>query len=171
MLYNKFGGDIVKAVYPGSFDPISNGHLDIIKRASKLFDELHILVSYNFNKHYSFTKEERIEMLNDVCKDIPNIKITSYDGLVVNYCKENNIGVIVRGMRNYTDYENEFSLFQYNRDICSSVETILLMPTTKNQMVSSSAIKELVTFNSPIDKYVPKILVTRITNKFKKSSK
>ena len=161
----------MKAVYPGSFDPISNGHLDIIKRASKLFDELHILVSYNFNKHYSFTKEERIEMLNDVCKDIPNIKITSYDGLVVNYCKENNIGVIVRGMRNYTDYENEFSLFQYNRDICSSVETILLMPTTKNQMVSSSAIKELVTFNSPIDKYVPKILVTRITNKFKKSSK
>ena len=161
----------MKAVYPGSFDPISNGHLDIIKRASKLFDELHILVSYNFNKHYSFTKEERIEMLNDVCKDIPNIKITSYDGLVVNYCKENNIGVIVRGMRNYTDYENEFSLFQYNRDICSSVETILLMPTTKNQMVSSSAIKELVTFNSPIDKYVPKILVARITKKFKKSSK
>ena len=161
----------MKAVYPGSFDPISNGHLDIIKRASKLFDELHILVSYNFNKHYTFSKEERTEMLMEVCKDIPNVKITSYDGLVVNYCKENHIGVIVRGMRNYTDYENEFSLFQYNRDIYPNVETILLMPTTKNQIVSSSAIKELVTFNSPIDKYVPKVLVSRITDKFKKSSK
>ena len=162
---------LLKAVYPGSFDPISNGHLDIIKRASKLFDELHILVSYNFNKHYTFSKEERTEMLMEVCKDIPNVKITSYDGLVVNYCKENHIGVIVRGMRNYTDYENEFSLFQYNRDIYPNVETILLMPTTKNQIVSSSAIKELVTFNSPIDKYVPKVLVSRITDKFKKSSK
>ena len=162
---------LLKAVYPGSFDPISNGHLDIIKRASKLFDELHILVSYNFNKHYTFSKEERTEMLMEVCKDIPNVKITSYDGLVVNYCKENHISVIVRGMRNYTDYENEFSLFQYNRDIYPNVETILLMPTTKNQIVSSSAIKELVTFNSPIDKYVPKVLVSRITDKFKKSSK
>ena len=162
---------LLKAVYPGSFDPISNGHLDIIKRASKLFDELHILVSYNFNKHYTFSKEERTEMLMEICKDIPNVKITSYDGLVVNYCKENHIGVIVRGMRNYTDYENEFSWFQYNRDIYPNVETILLMPTTKNQIVSSSAIKELVTFNSPIDKYVPKVLVSRITDKFKKSSK
>jgi len=142
-----------KAVYPGSFDPLSNGHLDLIRRAAKLFDELHILISVNFNKKTLFTPEERIEMIKLVTKDIPNIKITSYDGLVVNYCKENGINIIIRGMRNYSDYENEFSLFQFNRDIDKSVETVLLMPTTKNQVVSSSAIKELVTFNSDISKY------------------
>lgn len=158
----------MKAVYPGSFDPISNGHFDLIKRAAKLFDELHIVISYNIEKHYSFSVEERIEMLKKVCKDLPNIIITSYDGLVVSYCKKHSINVIVRGMRNYSDYENEFSLFQYNRDIYPGVETILLMPTTKNQVVSSSAIKELVAFGHPIDKYVPKCLVEEITNKFKK---
>ena len=158
----------MKACYPGSFDPISNGHLDIIKRASKLFDELHIVVSYNIEKKYSFSVEERINMLNKVCHDIPNIKITSYDGLVVSYCKENKIGVIVRGMRNYSDYEKEFSLFQYNKDIYPNCETILLMPTTKNQVVSSSAIKELIAFGCSIDKYVPKCLVDEITLKFKK---
>lgn len=158
----------MKAVYPGSFDPISNGHFDIIKRAAKLFDELHIVISYNIQKKCSFSVSERMEMLKKICKDIPNIIITSYDGLVVSYCKENNINVIIRGMRNYSDYENEFTLFQYNRDIYPGVETILLMPTTKNQIVSSSAIKELVTFGHPIDKYVPKCLVEEITAKFKK---
>ena len=158
-----------KAVYPGSFDPLSNGHLDIIKRASKLFDELHILISINVFKKSLFTPEERIEMIKLVTKDIPNIKVTSYDGLVVNYCKENGIDIIIRGLRNYSDYENEFSLFQYNRDIDKSIETVLLMPTTKNQVVSSSAVKELVTFDCDISKYVPKeikdIIIDRIKGK------
>ena len=158
----------MKAVYPGSFDPISNGHLDIIKRASKMFDELHVVVSYNLVKHYSFSVEERIEMLKKVTHDLKNVIITSWDGLVVSYCKNNGIRVIVRGMRNYSDYENEFSLFQYNRDIYPDCETVLLMPTTKNQIVSSSAIKELVSFGCNIDKYVPKCLIEEITNKFKK---
>ena len=157
-----------KAVYPGSFDPISNGHLDIIKRASKLFDEVHVVVSYNIAKGTSFTVEERIEMLKKATVGLTNVVITSWDGLVVSYCKNNGIRVIIRGMRNYSDYENEFSLFQYNKDIYPDVETILLMPTTKNQMVSSSAIKELVTFGCAIDKYVPKCLIEEITNKFKK---
>ena len=157
-----------KAVYPGSFDPISNGHLDIIKRASKLFDEVHIVVSYNMIKNYSFTVQERIEMLKKVTQGLNNIVISSWDGLVVSYCKNNGIKIIIRGMRNYSDYENEFSLFQYNKDIYPECETILLMPTTKNQVVSSSAIKELVTFGCSIDKYVPKCLIEEITNKFKK---
>ena len=106
--------------------------------------------------------------LKKVTEGISNIVITSYSGLVVSYCKENNINVIIRGMRNYSDYENEFSLFQYNKDIYPECETILLMPTTKNQVVSSSAIKELVTFGCSIDKYVPKCLIETITNKFKK---
>ena len=156
-----------KAVYPGSFDPLSNGHLDIIKRASRLFDEVHVIVSINVLKKSIFTPEERINMVKLVTKDMPNVVVNAYDGLVVNYCKENNINVIVRGLRNYSDYENEFSLFQYNRDINSSVETVLLMPTTKNQVVSSSAIKELVTFGCDITKYVPRDIKDIIVEKFK----
>ena len=156
------------AVYNGSFDPLSNGHLDIIKRASKLFDEVHVLISSNMFKKASFSVEERIQMIKDSTKGINNLVITSYDGLVVQYCKDNQIGVIIRGMRNYSDYEAEFSLFQYNRDILPGIETILLMPTTKNQMVSSSAIKELVTFGVNIDKYVPKQIVDRVVEKLKR---
>lgn len=157
-----------RAVYPGSFDPLSNGHLDIIKRASKLFDEVHVLISYNMFKKTSFSVEERIQMIKDSTKGINNLVISSYDGLVVQYCKDNQIGVIIRGMRNYSDYEAEFSLFQYNRDILPGIETILLMPTTKNQMVSSSAIKELVTFGVNIDKYVPKQIADRVVEKLKR---
>ncbi|MDE6241587.1 MAG: pantetheine-phosphate adenylyltransferase [Anaeroplasmataceae bacterium] len=157
-----------KAVYPGSFDPFSNGHLDIVKRASKLFDELHILVSYNLSKKTNFTKEERVAMIQKCVASLENVVVDSYDGLVVNYCKENSIDVIVRGLRNYNDYENEFNLFQYNRDISPNIETILLLPSTKNQFVSSSAIKELVCFHCDISKYVPKEIEKDIITKFKK---
>ena len=159
----------MKAVYPGSFDPISNGHLDIIKRASKIFDEVHVLISNNMFKNNSFTNDERIYMIKEVTKQLKNVIVESYDGLVVNYATENNIGVIIRGMRNYSDYENEFTLFQYNRDINPKVETILMMPTTKNQVVSSSSVKELIKYNVDISKYVPKEIVEFVTNKLKGS--
>ena len=148
---------MIKAVYPGSFDPISNGHLDIIERASKMLDEIHIVVSYNIKKTTTFTVLERIEMIKAVTKHINNVYITSYDGLIVNYCKENNINILIRGLRNYQDYENEFSLYQFNRDINPNIETILMLPSSKNQFVSSSAIKELVTFDCDISQYVPQI--------------
>lgn len=157
-----------KAVYPGSFDPFSNGHLDIVKRASKLFDEIHVLVSNNIFKKTIFTAIERIEMIKDCTKEIPNLVVTSYDGLVVQYCKENEISVIIRGLRNYNDYEAEFSLYQYNKDIYPDVETILLLPSTKTQFVSSSAIKELLNFNCDISKYVPQEIKQKIIAKMKK---
>ena len=157
-----------KCVYPGSFDPISNGHLDLIRRASRLFDEVHVLISNNILKTSTFTIEERIEMVKECTKQLPNVIVTSSDGLVVNYCKENNINIIVRGMRNYSDYEAEFQLFQYNRDIYPNIETVLLMPTTKLQVVSSSGIRELLEFGVDISKYVPKCVADRIANKYKK---
>ena len=157
-----------KCVYPGSFDPISNGHLDLIKRASRLFDEVHVLISNNILKTSTFTVEERIEMVKECTKQLPNVVVQSSDGLVVNYCKENNINIIVRGMRNYSDYEAEFQLFQYNRDIYPNIETVLLMPTTKLQVVTSSAIKELVAFGVDITKYVPKQIEAKILEKLKK---
>jgi len=157
-----------KAVYPGSFDPFSNGHLDIVKRASKLFDEIHVLVSNNIFKKTIFSTEERINLIKKCTTDIPNLVITSFDGLVVNYCKDNEISIIIRGLRNYSDYEAEFSLYQYNKDIYPNVETILLLPSTKTQFVSSSAIKELLNFNCDISKYVPKEIEQDIINKMKK---
>ena len=159
--------EMKKCVYPGSFDPISNGHLDIIKRASKLFDEVHILVSYNMVKKYAFTQDERIELIKLATQNIPNVVVKAYDGLVVNYCKENNIDIIIRGMRNYSDYENEFQLFQYNKDINPNVETVILLPSSKNQFISSSAIKELVAFGLDISKYVPKQIVDKVTERLK----
>lgn len=152
--------------YPGSFDPISNGHLDIIKRLAKNFDEVIILISNNVNKKYSFTKEERKDMIKLATKELNNIKVVVYDGLVVNYCKENNIKLMARGLRNVSDYEAEFNLFQFNKDIDNDIETILLYPSSKNQFVSSSAIKELVIFGADISKYVPNILIPYIINKF-----
>jgi len=157
----------MKCVYPGSFDPISNGHVDIISRASKMFDEVHVVVGNNIFKNTTFTIEERLEMVKECVKDIPNVIVVSYEGLVVEYLKENHINVMIRGLRNYSDYENEFSLFQYNRDIYPSIETVLLMPKTRLQVVSSSAIKELLTFGCDISKYVPKCILNKIIDKFK----
>ena len=156
-----------KAVYPGSFDPITIGHLDIIKRSSRIFDEVHILISNNIGKKNTFSTEERLEMIKLVTKQYPNVVVAVDDGLVVNYCKANNVSVIIRGMRNYSDYEAEFSLFQFNRDLNPNVETILMMPTTKNQIVTSSSIKELVKFDADISKYVPRELVSMIIDKIK----
>ncbi len=152
--------------YPGSFDPISNGHLDIIKRLAKNFDEVIILISNNVNKKYSFTKEERKHMIELATKELNNIKVVVYDGLVVNYCKDNNIKLMARGLRNVSDYEAEFNLFQFNKDIDNDIETVLLYPSSKNQFVSSSAIKELVIFGADISKYVPNILIPYITSRF-----
>jgi len=157
----------MKCVYPGTFDPISNGHVDIIARASKIFDEVHVVVGNNIFKKTTFTIEERLEMVKECVKDIPNVIVVSYDGIVVEYLKENHINVMIRGLRNYSDYENEFSLFQYNRDIYPSIETVLLMPKTRLQVVSSSAIKELLTFGCDISKYVPKCILEKIKSKFK----
>lgn len=158
---------MIKAVYPGSFDPLSNGHLDIINRAAKILDELHIIVSVNKSKKNTFTIEERVNMIKLVTKHLPNVYVTSYEGLVVNYCKENGIKILIRGLRNYQDYEAEFSLYQFNRDIDSNVETMLMMPTNKHIFVSSSAIKELVSFDADISNYVPAEIKEMIISKYK----
>ena len=158
---------MIKAVYPGSFDPLSNGHLDIINRAAKILDELHIIVSVNKSKKNTFTIEERVNMIKLVTKHLPNVYVTSYEGLVVNYCKENGIKILIRGLRNYQDYEAEFSLYQFNRDIDSNVETMLMMPTNKHIFVSSSAIKELVSFDADISNYVPAEIKEMIIKKYK----
>lgn len=154
-------------VYPGSFDPPTMGHIDVIRRASKMFDVVHILVSDNPAKKPLFSASEREELIKKCTEDLKNVIVSKSSGLVVDYCKSNNINVIVRGTRNIQDYENEFMLYQFNKDICPEIDTVLLFPSTKTQAVSSSAIKELVKFNVDISKYVHKNILEIVINKIK----
>ena len=160
-----------KGVYPGSFDPITIGHIDIIKRAALLVDQLHVLVADNVYKHHSFTVAERIKMLEFSLKEIKNIVISSSSDLVIRYAKENGISTIYRGLRNIDDFENEYSLYQFNHNLDETIETVLLFPASKNNFVSSSGIKELVYHNADISKYVPAEIIEIINEKLKKISK
>lgn len=159
------------AIYPGSFDPLSNGHLDIIRRAAKIFDKIYVLVSVNPVKNYLFTMEERVEMLKHATSDLPNVEVEGSSSLVLNYAKEKNAQIIIRGMRNIIDYQNEITLFQFNRSIDSEIDTFVLFPSTDNLFLSSSSIKELVKFDSDISPYVPHDLVEFITKRIKESEK
>ncbi|VEU80481.1 pantetheine-phosphate adenylyltransferase [Haploplasma axanthum] len=147
---------MVRAVYAGTFDPLTNGHLDVIKRAAKLVDELIVLVANNALKVHKFTTEERIQMIKNALKDAPKIKVDSTNGLIVNYAQEHDIKIMFRGLRNIQDYEYEYSLSEYNANINPNVETVLLFPSRNNHFVSSSAIKELVYHNVDISLYIPK---------------
>ena len=152
------------AVYPGSFDPISNGHLDIIKRASQVFDKLYVIVSVNPNKKYVFTPDERVEMLQEATKDLDNVVIDQSDDLLLNYARKVNAKVIIRGVRNFIDYQNEITLFQFNHTIEPEIDTFVLFPSTNNLFLSSSSIKELIMFGNDITNYVPKGLEEKIKN-------
>src|SRR5690554_46656 len=159
------------AVYPGSFDPISNGHLDIIERAAKVFDLVYVLVSLNPNKRYIFEPSERVELLKEATTHIKNVIVEASNQLVLDYTKSRNASVIIRGMRNIYDYQSEITLFQFNHTLDSSIDTFILFPSTDNLFLSSSAIKELVLFNKPIDHFVPKGLAEKIVKTIKEREK
>lgn len=143
------------AVYPGSFDPITLGHLDIINRAALIFDKLVVLVAINTNKRSTFTTEEKIEMIKKVTKHLNNVEVKSSSDLVSKYALEINANVIIRGLRNFNDYQDEISLFQFNRSIAPNIDTFALFPSANNLFLSSSSIKELVLFGADIKNYVP----------------
>ena len=144
-----------KACYPGSFDPITNGHLDIIKKASKLFEAVDVVVAINQEKNGMFSYEDRLDMIKEATKDLKNVNVKYHDGLIVDYCKDNNIDSIIRGLRNTLDFENEFSLYQVNKELNPNIETVLLFTSLNNRHISSSSVKELLKFNKDISKYVP----------------
>lgn len=160
---------MIKALYAGTFDPLTNGHVDVIKRAASIVDELTILVADNNLKSHRFTVEERILMIKNITKQFKNVKIDQTDGLVVKYATDNNIQIMFRGLRNFQDYEYEYSLSKYNNNINPNVETVLLFPSTDTHFVSSSGIKELVYHGVDISKYIPfeniKLVTERLTPK------
>jgi pantetheine-phosphate adenylyltransferase len=160
-----------KAVYPGTFDPLTIGHLDIIKRAARLVDELHVVVADNYKKQPTFTLDERIEMIKRVTQDIDNVVITYSTELIVKYCQNNQITMMIRGLRNIQDYENEYALYQFNRNINRQVETLILFPSSRNHFVSSSAIKELIVHHADISPYVPKEIIKEVQLKIRTLAK
>jgi pantetheine-phosphate adenylyltransferase len=159
-----------KAVYPGTFDPLTIGHLDIIKRASKLVDELHVVIADNYRKSPTFSTQERIEMIERVTYDMPNVLVKSTTDLVVRYAEMNQIDLMIRGLRNIPDYENEYALYQFNRNLNRNIETIILFPSSRNHFVSSSAIKELVKHDADISAYVPVEIIKIVEDKLKPKS-
>lgn len=158
------------AVYAGSFDPVSNGHIDIITRAASLFDKLYVLVTKNIGKTQTFSLKERQEMIRKVIK-LDNVIVDGTDDLVVRYAKKVNASIIVRGLRNVADFESEISLYHYNKYLDEEIETVALFPSHKLTYVSSSLIKELVYYDVDIKKYVPEVLVEQITQGIKKTFK
>jgi pantetheine-phosphate adenylyltransferase len=160
---------MAKAVYPGSFDPITYGHIDIAKRASALFDELYVVVMENKKKNYTFTVEERVAMVKECLKEIPNIHVETFSGLLVEYTSQNNIDVVIRGLRAVTDFEYELQMALANKEICNGVETVFLMTDKNYSFLSSSLVKEVASFGGKISQWVPEFVELMLRQKFEKN--
>ncbi|HWR39736.1 MAG TPA: pantetheine-phosphate adenylyltransferase [Patescibacteria group bacterium] len=153
------------AVCPGSFDPVTNGHVDIFARAATMFDLLIVAVFHNPGKKPLFTMEERVEMLNLATKDIPNIRVDSFSGLLNDYVHRQNSQIIVRGLRAFSDFEYEFQRALLIKKIDPLMETVFMMTNSEYSFVSSSGIKELAKFGGDISKLVPECVQKRVVEK------
>ncbi len=154
------------AVYPGSFDPITFGHQDMIKRSSAIVDELIVGVLNNSDKNSLFSVDERVNMLKELTHDIPNVTVGSFDGLLVDYMKESGATIIVRGLRAVTDFEYELQIAQTNHVEYPAVETIFLVTNLKYSYLSSSVVREFAAYGGDISKFVPPQFVDRIYRKY-----
>lgn len=155
-----------KAIYPGSFDPITFGHLDIIERSAKIVDELVIGVLNNSAKNSLFSLKERVSMIKEMTSSIPNVKVASFDGLLVDYMKEIDATIIVRGLRAVTDFEYELQIAQSNNVQNPEIETIFLTTNLKYSYLSSTIVKEFASYGGDISKFVPQQLIDRIYAKY-----
>lgn len=158
---------IEKAIYPGSFDPVSNGHIDIIERISRLFERVFVVVAVNPNKNYIFTADERVEMLQKATRHLLNVSVEKSDQILVDYVRQKGEGVIIRGVRNVNDYQNEITMYQFNHTSDPNIETLIMFPSSHNLFISASYIKELALFNADISPYVPKGLADFISQKIR----
>jgi len=155
-------------VYPGSFDPVTLGHLDIIERASAMFPQVRVAVLDNPAKHPAFPVEERLAMLRKACKHLPNIKIDSFSGLLVDYMKKSDARIVIRGLRAVTDFEAEFQMAQVNRQISETIETLFLMTSPDYAYISSSVVKQIASFGGDITPFVPACILPDIQTYFHK---
>jgi len=153
------------AIYPGSFDPVTNGHIDVIKRAIQLFNHVVVAVIENPTKKALFSTDERMEMLRAVTRGLPEVVISHFDGLLVDYVRKKRASVIIRGLRAVSDFEYEFQMALTNRKLAPDVETVFLMPAEAYTYLSSSIVKEVVSLNGRVEGLVPRQIETRLRRK------
>jgi pantetheine-phosphate adenylyltransferase len=156
------------AVFPASFDPLTNGHLDIVQRGLAIFDKLVVGVAYNVAKQGTFTPDERMEMLSGVLGGEPRIEVTAFDSLTVDFAREIGANVIIRGVRAMSDFEYEFEMALMNKHLYPDVETVFMMSSLEYLYVSSSRLKELVRFGRSVDEFVPPIVAKKLREKLEK---
>ena len=155
------------AIYPGSFDPLTNGHLDVIQRAAKLFDRVVVAVAVNESKHPLFTLAERVALVNKAVAHLPNVETDSFDGLLVEYAEARKAGTIVRGLRAVSDFEFEFQLALMNRKLDENIETIFMMPKDTYTFLSSRIVKEIARLGGNVSSFVPPNVQTALKKKLK----
>ncbi len=155
------------AIYPGSFDPVTNGHLDVIRRASRIFDHVVVAVANNTGKKALFTIEERVELLKDVTRGIKNVSVETFNTLVIDYARRKKINVLIRGLRMTSDFDYEFQIALTNRRLAEDIETVFLMPSEHVSFVSSSLLKEIAGLNADISSFVPRAVERKLKEHLK----
>ena len=157
---------MLRAVYPGSFDPVTNGHLDVIERASRLYDEVIVAIAHNEAKAGLFSFDERVALLKEAVEHHPNVHVTQFDGLLVQYALDVQARVIIRGLRAVSDFEYEFQMALMNRKLVGNVETMFLMPKEEYSYVSSRLVKEIARLGGDIESFVPDCIARALREKF-----
>ena len=157
---------MLRGIYPGSFDPVTYGHLDIIKRSCQMVDELIVGVLYNKAKMPLFSVEERVRMLEEVTKDIPNVCVTSFEGLTIDFADKMDAHIIVRGLRAITDFEYELQMAQTNRIVNPKVDTMFLVTSEEYSYLSSTVLKEIARYGGALDRFAPPYIIEKVKSKY-----
>ena len=159
----------VRAVYPGSFDPITNGHIYIAERAAAIFDEVIVSILINERKQGSFSVDERLDMARESLSHVKNIRVDSFNGLLVDYVRQNNASVIIRGLRAMSDFEYEFQMALMNRKLAPEIETFFIVTDSKYSYVSSSSIREIFHFGGTVKDFVPDVVFNKLIERYRKA--
>lgn len=161
---------MVSALYPGSFDPVTLGHLDLIQRALPLFDRLTVAVAINSSKQPTFTADERVAMLRETLPQDDRLSVTTFTGLVVDYCRREGIGAILRGVRTVSDFEFEYQMALTNRHLADDIESVFVMPSVEYSYVSSSLIREIVKNGGDVSGFLPEVVERRLRERLRPAS-
>ncbi len=154
------------ALCPGSFDPVTYGHLDIIKRGSKVFDHIIVAVLHNSSKNPLFSVEERVALLEETTKDLPNVTIDYFEGLLINFARKKKVHAVLRGLRAISDFEYELQIASINKTMDDDIETCFMMTNSKYSFLSSSIVKEIAKYNADVTEFVPPAVIEALKNKF-----
>ncbi len=156
-----------KAVYPGTFDPVTNGHLDVLRRAASVFDVVYVAIAMNILKDPLFTTDERVKLLKECTKEFDNVKVDKFRGLVVDFAAQKEASVIIRGLRAVSDFEYEFQMALTNRHLNDKIDTVFLLPHVDYTYLSSSTVREIAKFDGDVSEFVPDVVVRELKRKFR----